>query len=161
MLDGWTTPASGGVLWWGAFQVSPSPSFPWADPEHRQHPAKRYTRAAETIRQKKKRLIFSRAARTQPVLQVWRRRRMWNLRGGFMSHHKVCAHLREILLGECTWERGVCPNIYLVSLNNKPGANGRPAGLKRMISLPLRGRRWFLKLNIQAARKNILSLTSH
>lgn len=37
MLDGWTTPASGGVLWWGAFQVSPSPSRLWADPERWQH----------------------------------------------------------------------------------------------------------------------------
>ena len=130
MLDGWTTPASGGVLWWGVFQASPS--FPWADPHCCQHPAKRHTHAAQMIRIKKKkkereraseremerersRLIFSRAPfHIQPVMRAGCRR-MWNLCGGFMSHHKVCAHLKEILFSECPWDPGVCPNTPCIS----------------------------------------------
>lgn len=37
-----------------------------------------------------------------------------------MSHHKVCAHLKEICLGECTQGRGVYPNIPCSSTSLEP-----------------------------------------
>lgn len=122
MLDGWTTAASGGVLWWGAFQVSPFPSRLWVDPELCQHPAKRYTHAAQVIRGGKK----EKKTKTKPLSYST------HSDGGACEILKVdschitrCAH---------TWRRfssvgahGIaeCVQTWPVSLNRRPGASGQ------------------------------------
>lgn len=55
------------VLRWGAFQVSPSPSRLWVDPELGSHPAKHHAHAAQVIRQKKKRGKKKKIKQTQPT----------------------------------------------------------------------------------------------
>lgn len=82
-----------------------------------------------------------------------------------MSHHKAGAHLKEILLGECTWERRVCPNITCIS--EQQAWSQWLASWAQMhdiidtaVGLQREEMNLFFKLQIQAVRKHFV-LTSH